>query len=81
MVEHGTALVPTLINVENFPGIADSATRYPTYGAHMRDCTPSAIRGWPRPGAGVPVYAGTTPAAMVAHGRIADEVEALKGIG
>ena len=23
MVEHGTALVPTLINIENFPGIAD----------------------------------------------------------
>ena len=29
MVEHGTALVPTLINVENFPGIADAAEKYP----------------------------------------------------
>src|SRR6201991_347129 len=31
MVQHGTALVPTLINVENFPGIADAAGKYPTY--------------------------------------------------
>ncbi len=82
MLEHGTALVPTLINIENFPGIADSADRYPTYAAHMRDlyakCYPrmAAARD-----AGVPVYAGTDAGNMVAHGRIADEVEALKGIG
>ncbi|HYB82991.1 MAG TPA: amidohydrolase family protein, partial [Mycobacterium sp.] len=38
MVEHGTVLVPTLINVfENFPGIADAASRYPAYAAHIRD--------------------------------------------
>ena len=29
MVEHGTALVPTLINIENFPGIADGAGKFP----------------------------------------------------
>ena len=50
MLEHGTALVPTLINiVENFPGIADAAAkRYPTYAAHMRDLyarCPRADRG------------------------------------
>src|ERR1700743_2401994 len=33
MVQPGTALVPTLINVENFPGIADAAGKYPTYAA------------------------------------------------
>ena len=37
MVEHGTALVPTLINIENFPGIADGAAKFPTYAKHMRD--------------------------------------------
>src|ERR1700758_5651830 len=37
MVEHRTALVPTLINLDNFPGIADAAAKYPTYAAHMRD--------------------------------------------
>ena len=37
MVEHGTALVPTLINIENFPGIADGAAKFPAYATHMRD--------------------------------------------
>jgi imidazolonepropionase-like amidohydrolase len=82
MLEHGTALVPTLINIENFPGIADRAARFPTYAAHMRDLH---ARGYGRVAAardaGVPVYAGTDAGSMVAHGRIADEVEALKGIG
>ena len=83
MLAHGTALVPTQINtIENFPGIADSAERFPAYAAHMRDlyarCRErvAAARD-----AGVPVYAGTDAGSMIAHGRIADEVEALKGIG
>jgi imidazolonepropionase-like amidohydrolase len=83
MLEHGTALVPTLINITgNFPGIAAAAGRYPAYAAHMRDlyarCRPrmAAARE-----AGVPIYAGTDAGSLVAHGRIADEVEALKGIG
>jgi imidazolonepropionase-like amidohydrolase len=82
MVEHGTALVPTLINVENFPGIADAAAKFPTYSRHMRDlyqtCYPriAAARE-----AGVPIYAGTDAGSTVAHGRIADEIDALKGIG
>jgi imidazolonepropionase-like amidohydrolase len=29
----------------------------------------------------VPIYAGTDAGSMVAHGRIGDEVDALKGIG
>ena len=82
MVEHGTALVPTLINIENFPGIADGAAKYPAYSRHMRDlydrCRPriAAARE-----AGVPIYAGTDAGSMVAHGRIAEEIDALKGIG
>lgn len=82
MLEHGTALVPTLINLENFPGIADSATRYPVYAAHMRDLY---ARGYDRIAAareaGVPVYAGTDAGSMIQHGRIADEIEALKRVG
>jgi imidazolonepropionase-like amidohydrolase len=82
MVEHKTALVPTLINVENFPGIADAAGKYPMYAAHMRDlyanCYPrlAAARD-----AGVRIFAGTDAGGMIAHGRIGDEIEALKGIG
>jgi imidazolonepropionase-like amidohydrolase len=82
MVEHGTALVPTLINVENFPGIADGSEKYPTYARHMRDLYE---RSYPRIAAareaGVPIFAGTDAGSMVAHGRIADEIEALTRIG
>jgi imidazolonepropionase-like amidohydrolase len=83
MLEHGTVLVPTLINIgDNFPGIADAASRYPSYAAHMRDLyarCPERIAA--ARDAGVPVYAGSDAGSLVAHGRIADEVEALKGIG
>ncbi|MBW0019185.1 MAG: amidohydrolase family protein [Mycobacterium sp.] len=83
MVEHGTALVPTMINiVENFPGIAEAAARYPVYAAHMRELH---ARAHPRIAgareAGVPIYAGTDAGTMIAPGRIADEVDSLKGIG
>ena len=82
MAERGTALVPTMINIENFPQFADSATRYPVYAAHMRDLY---ARFRKRIGAareaGVPIYAGSDAGGTMAHGRIGDEVEALKGIG
>ena len=82
MVERGTALVPTLINIENFPGIADAAEKYPSYARHMRDLYTTC---YPRIGAareaGIPIYAGTDAGSRVAHGRIADEIEALTGIG
>lgn len=82
MLEHGTALVPTLINIENFPGIADAAGKYPTYAKHMRDLYASCRqRVGAAHDAGVPIYAGTDAGGMIAHGRIADEVEALKSVG
>jgi imidazolonepropionase-like amidohydrolase len=82
MLEHGTALVPTLINIENFPGIADAAAKYPTYAAHMRDLYASCRdRVGAAHDAGVPIYAGTDAGSMIAHGRIADEIDALKTVG
>jgi imidazolonepropionase-like amidohydrolase len=82
MLEHRTALVPTLINIENFPGIADAAAKYPTYAKHMRDLYASCRdRVGAAREAGVPIYAGTDAGGMIVHGRIGDEVEALKGIG
>lgn len=78
----GTALVPTLINIENFPRIADQAAKYPTYAAHMRalhagvgDMVGAALD------AGVSVYAGTDAGGMVDHGRLVDELEALHRAG
>ena len=82
MAQHGTALVPTLINIENFPGLADAATRFPTYAAHMRDLySRRRERIGAAHDAGVPIYAGTDAGGMMGHGLIADEVEALKVIG
>jgi imidazolonepropionase-like amidohydrolase len=82
MARRGTALVPTLINVDTFPGIADSATKYPAYAAHMRalhagarDVVRRAVE------AGVPVYAGTDAGGGIAHGRIVDEIETLRAAG
>ncbi|MDN5857356.1 MAG: amidohydrolase family protein [Pseudonocardia sp.] len=82
MAERGTALVPTLINVDTFPAIADSASRFPVYAAHMRalhagarEMVATAVA------AGVPVYAGTDAGGGIAHGRIADEVIALHRAG
>ncbi|RVW04762.1 metal-dependent hydrolase family protein [Rhodococcus spongiicola] len=82
MAERGTALVPTLINIDNFPEIADSAIRFPIYAAHMRDLyarlndTIGAAHD-----AGIPIYAGTDAGGHVRHGRIADEVAALGKLG
>ncbi|MGD9620548.1 MAG: amidohydrolase family protein [Mycolicibacterium sp.] len=82
MVRHGTALVPTLINIETFPDIAAAADRYPRYQSHMRALhTTCAARIGAAREAGVTIYAGTDAGSTVAHGRIGDEVEALKGIG
>ena len=78
MAAHGTALVPTLINIDHFPEIADSAARFPVYAARMRRLHESS-----RPRlraayeAGVPIYAGTDAGSMIEHGRIVDEVREL----
>ncbi|MGW6693228.1 amidohydrolase family protein [Rhodococcus sp. NPDC054953] len=82
MVEHGTALVPTLVNIATFPEIADSASRFPVYAAHMRDLharryeTVAAAHA-----AGVAIYAGTDAGGSIRHGRIADEVAELAAAG
>ncbi|GAB3729468.1 amidohydrolase family protein [Amycolatopsis oliviviridis] len=82
LAERGIALVPTLINIENFPGIADKAGKYPVYADHMRalhagvgDMVSTAIE------AGVQVYAGSDAGGMVEHGRLVDEIEALHKAG
>ena len=82
MAQHGTALVPTLINIENFPDFASAAGRYPVYAAHMRELyARSGERIAAAHEAGVPVYAGTDAGGLMPHGQIAREVEALAGIG
>ncbi|MFC5066148.1 amidohydrolase family protein [Actinomycetospora atypica] len=83
MAARGTALVPTLINVENFPGFADAAgEKFPAYGTHMRALYTRARRTiGDAIDAGIPVYAGTDAGGGIVHGRIVDEIAALADVG
>lgn len=82
MVEHGTALVPTLINIDTFPEIASGAGKFPIYAAHMRDLHARVRRTVANAhDAGVPIFAGTDAGGSIRHGRIADEIAALSGAG
>ena len=97
-IEHGTgltddliaaaaaadcAVVPTLINIDNFPTFALAGERkFPRYAAHMR-----ALYGTNRDrirnawDAGIPVYAGTDAGGSLPHGLVRDEIRALVGAG
>jgi imidazolonepropionase-like amidohydrolase len=83
MAARGTAVVPTLVNVENFPGFAAAGeARFPAYASTMRRLYASSgavVRA--AFDAGVPVFAGTDAGGGIAHGRIADEIRALHGAG
>lgn len=83
MAANQVALVPTMINLENFPGFADAGEeKFPRYAAHMRDLY---ARRFQTLGAaveaGVPVFAGTDAGGTLAHGLIAAEVELLAQLG
>jgi len=82
MVARGTALVPTVINIANFPDFASAGSKFPAYAAHMlalHESMPTRIRTAYE--AGVPIYAGTDAGGSIAHGTIAKEVQALHGVG
>ncbi|HEY4024680.1 MAG TPA: amidohydrolase family protein, partial [Pseudonocardiaceae bacterium] len=82
MARRGTALVPTLINTDNFPGIADGADKYPSYAKHMRELYARSRRTVSAAvEAGVPIYAGTDAGGGIGHGRIVDEIVALAEAG
>ncbi|MGV9826562.1 MULTISPECIES: amidohydrolase family protein [unclassified Gordonia (in: high G+C Gram-positive bacteria)] len=82
MASRSIALVPTLIQVDNFPEIAAGADRFPTYAAHMRKLYDTAADTFAAAReAGVAIFAGTDAGGFVAHGRIVDEVERLAQIG
>jgi imidazolonepropionase-like amidohydrolase len=79
----GAALVPTLINIDNFPGIADSArAKFPVYADRM-DRLHGTARARIRAAyeAGVPIYCGTDAGGYVNHGRVVDEILALHECG
>ncbi|MEW9264861.1 amidohydrolase family protein [Kineococcus endophyticus] len=79
----GVAVVPTLVNIATFPGIADRGEpKFPTYAAHMRALharrydTVAALHA-----AGVPVFAGTDAGSVLPHGLVVDELHELAAAG
>ncbi|GAA4965299.1 amidohydrolase family protein [Kineococcus glutinatus] len=79
----GVVVVPTLVNIATFPGIAERAEgRFPRYAAHMRALharrRATVREAWE---AGVPVRAGTDAGSVLPHGLIVEEVAELAAAG
>jgi imidazolonepropionase-like amidohydrolase len=83
MSEHGTALVPTMLNVQTFGRIAAQAeAKFPQYAAHMlalRDRLPGVVRSANE--AGVPIFVGTDAGGSIEHGLAAREMLMLAEAG
>ncbi len=79
----GIAIVPTLVNIDTFPQLAEPAReKFPEYHRHMidlyerRHATIAAARD-----AGIPVYVGTDAGGSLPHGLVATEVAHLAHAG
>ncbi|MBT2531648.1 amidohydrolase family protein [Arthrobacter sp. ISL-48] len=83
LVDQGVPIVPTLINIATFPGIARRAEpKFPRYASHIRALWERrAERVLEAFEAGVRIYAGTDAGSVIRHGRIADEILALHWAG
>ena len=82
MTRRGVHLIPTMINIANFPMFADAATRFPAYAKHMRDLHERSDGTFAAAfEAGISVHAGTDAGGYVEHGRIVDEIVALGRLG
>jgi imidazolonepropionase-like amidohydrolase len=83
MARRGTALVPTMINIRTFGGIADQArAKFAGYADHMialRDRFPGVVRSAYE--AGVPIYVGTDAGGSIRHGLVAEEMLLLHEAG
>ena len=79
----GIAIVPTLINIDNFPQIAAPAQdKFPTYAAHMLDLHARRYDTIARAHeAGVPIYVGTDAGGALPHGLVASEALELAQCG
>ncbi|HEX8498479.1 MAG TPA: amidohydrolase family protein [Actinomycetales bacterium] len=77
------AVVPTLVNIATFPGIAQAGeAKFPRYATTMRDLHArryDTVRAAHE--AGVPVYVGTDAGGSLPHGLVAQEVAELVRAG
>jgi imidazolonepropionase-like amidohydrolase len=83
LAEAGVPIVPTLVNIDEFPRYAaQGAAKFPRYAEHMQ-----ALHRGSRANvlaaveAGVPVLAGTDAGGTLPHGLLAQEVLELAGAG
>jgi imidazolonepropionase-like amidohydrolase len=79
MAERQVALVPTMVQLENFGSIAASAdAKFPRYADHLRRLYAGRLEVFGRAfDAGVPIYAGTDAGGYLPHGLIGREIEEL----
>ncbi len=83
MVERGTTLVPTVMQLEKFPEYAAAGeARFPAYASTMRRLHASTRQTLMAAyDAGVPLFAGSDGGGVARHGNLAGEVLALAELG
>jgi imidazolonepropionase-like amidohydrolase len=79
MAEHQVALVPTMLQLDNFEMYAESGEdKYPAYARHMRALYATRLERFTKAlDAGVPIYAGTDAGGFLPHGLVGKEIAAL----
>jgi imidazolonepropionase-like amidohydrolase len=79
MAEHQVALVPTMLQLDNFEMYAKSGEdKYPAYARHMRALHAGRLERFKKAlDAGVPIYAGTDAGGFLPHGLVGKEIAAL----
>ncbi|HET9873080.1 MAG TPA: amidohydrolase family protein [Propionibacteriaceae bacterium] len=79
MAKRQVALVPTLVQLENFESFAAAGeARFPLYAKHMRALYARRLEVFgDAVDAGVPIYAGTDAGGFLPHGLIGAEMAAL----
>ena len=79
MAERQVALVPTMIQLENFPSFAEAAdAKFPAYARRIRSLYERRLETFGAAlDAGVPIYAGTDAGGYLPHGIVGREIAAL----
>ncbi len=79
MAERQVALVPTMVQLENFESYATAGeARFPAYARHIRSLYATRLERFAKAReAGVPIYAGTDAGGFLPHGLVGREMAAL----
>jgi imidazolonepropionase-like amidohydrolase len=81
MAERQVALVPTMVQLENFESYARAGeAKFPAYAKHIRALYATRVERFAAAReAGVPIYAGTDAGGYLPHGLVGAEIAALAG--